>query len=645
MEKYFLAICFLGFSYLHAQVIFSEDFQDQNMPTGALFYDFDSSDNLITLDPSIDPSTWYIWSDRRVAPDDYFAWSTAFAQDFSYKAMDNWMVIPNLIIPPMTTLFFDTRKVGINNQNEEYIEVWVSTTGTDPADFTTKISTILTTRGWDAHEVDLSPFANQTVHLAFVGKSTAGSHIGLDNIQIISSSVMNNNVANLDISLENSYLLPDDYDLFLSIKNEGTTTIQSIDVNYTIDGGSTVFRQTINGLNLPLLGEDNLQLTDFIDLNRVGAYQLAVWLSNPNNFEDTNPADDTLRIDVVVLEEGAPKKVLLEEFTGTWCVWCPRGPIVIEQLKPIYGDDLIVVAHHNRDPMEFAETETLLDEMNDLTNGYPSGAIDRYRINPDASIIAVGDDAWDNYIAERLTHLSSAELTAEINYDENSRLLNVEAKANFLADDIGDLRLNCFLIENDVTGYPQANIYNADSLTYPELFMAGDPIVDYVHQEVLRAMLGGVFGVETAIPESISAGNNYTHPFSYTVPIDYDISKMKVILVLTKHDARDPINRHFVVNAAEYDISDRISSTTNLNASTSNISIYPNPVDDYITINFEKELPTTLSLLDIVGRVIWAQTGSINNSLQIDMQDLSSGTYFLQFEGNGFKEMKKIVVQ
>lgn len=27
------------------------------------------------------------------------------------------------------------------------------------------------------------------------------------------------------------------------------------------------------------------------------------------------------------------KKVMLEDFTGTWCGWCPEGTVIVEQLQ------------------------------------------------------------------------------------------------------------------------------------------------------------------------------------------------------------------------------------------------------------------------------------------------------------------------
>lgn len=46
------------------------------------------------------------------------------------------------------------------------------------------------------------------------------------------------------------------------------------------------------------------------------------------------------------------KKVWVEEATGTWCGWCPRGEVYMNYLYAKYPEHFVGIAVHQKDPME-----------------------------------------------------------------------------------------------------------------------------------------------------------------------------------------------------------------------------------------------------------------------------------------------------
>ena len=66
------------------------------------------------------------------------------------------------------------------------------------------------------------------------------------------------------------------------------------------------------------------------------------------------------------------KRALMEEYTGTWCQWCPWGFVGMENLQKAYGDDFIGVSIHNGDPMAVATYYQPSAYMS-----YPSGYLNR----------------------------------------------------------------------------------------------------------------------------------------------------------------------------------------------------------------------------------------------------------------------------
>ena len=77
-------------------------------------------------------------------------------------------------------------------------------------------------------------------------------------------------------------------------------------------------------------------------------------------------------------------------------------------------------------------------------------------------------------------------------------------------------------------------------------------------------------------------------------------------------------------------------------------TIFPNPVQEIlnIKINSENVNETTISIIDITGKTV--QTEILNNiqgetTHQVNVANLSQGTYFVTFNVNGILTFEKIV--
>lgn len=74
-------------------------------------------------------------------------------------------------------------------------------------------------------------------------------------------------------------------------------------------------------------------------------------------------------------------------------------------------------------------------------------------------------------------------------------------------------------------------------------------------------------------------------------------------------------------------------TTTNVENSTENdISLYPNPVNDILTIDLEGKHATSYSITDVYGRELIVENTPLSGSNNIDIRTLISGTYFISIE-------------
>ena len=83
------------------------------------------------------------------------------------------------------------------------------------------------------------------------------------------------------------------------------------------------------------------------------------------------------------------------------------------------------------------------------------------------------------------------------------------------------------------------------------------------------------------------------------------------------------------------------------NISPVEISIFPNPVKDFITLNFGEFLTETIAIqvIDLTGKVIYLDSKSIvnQNTLTLELDDFSKGIYMLSIRSNSFSVSKQLV--
>jgi len=81
----------------------------------------------------------------------------------------------------------------------------------------------------------------------------------------------------------------------------------------------------------------------------------------------------------------------------------------------------------------------------------------------------------------------------------------------------------------------------------------------------------------------------------------------------------------------------------------SNVTIYPNPANDVLNIDYNKngDDVVEISIIDQFGRVINSINGLSNgfNHNTINVSNLQSGVYFVRFTTNGFSKSERVVIR
>jgi hypothetical protein len=421
--------------------------------------------------------------------------------------------------------------------------------------------------------------------------------------------------------------------------NLGANNITNMDIKYESNG--TVYTSTLTGLNI--LSGATYQFIHNTPLNvsTAAPYPLKVWV---DVVADADHTDDTLSTLVTGLAFQTTKRVLIEEGTGTWCGWCPRGAVYTEQIDTVHAGTAIVVAVHNADPM----TNTAYDAgMNALISGYPSGAVDRKDVDVDPT------DFGASY-AERINDISPADVAVSAFFNSTNRQVDVVVSATFAAELTNEFRLSAILVEDDVTGttagYNQTNYYSFQSQNIP-LVGAGHnwqtepssvPAASMVYEFVGREVLGGFDGQFGSIPATVTSNSTYSYTFTTTIPATWDENEMRVIGVLHDVSTGHILN----VNRGAYGITTSIEPVVSDKFS---MVLYPNPATDFaqLEINLVNSGNYSVEIFDMLGQVTFNQSYSAlsgKNIINVPVSDLKAGVYMVKVNVGGSVLNSRLVV-
>ncbi len=81
-------------------------------------------------------------------------------------------------------------------------------------------------------------------------------------------------------------------------------------------------------------------------------------------------------------------------------------------------------------------------------------------------------------------------------------------------------------------------------------------------------------------------------------------------------------------------------------SSTTSIALYPNPAKENVTIAFATEVKTgSVKLINAIGQVVLAKEVKNASSIEINLNAINKGVYFVQIENNGEKTVKRLIIE
>ena len=486
---------------------------------------------------------------------------------------------------------------------------------------------------WASNVVPLGAAAdgasNVQVRWTYNDNGTWATGLAIDNVLV--QEPAQNDASLTAVMLNRWALINTNTVLTAEVTNVGGNAITSVEIDWN-DGAAHVQTVAVNiapGASASVAHPDNVTYAAAVEQD------LNVTITATNGGVDGDPSNNNIASTLHnTLSQQTDKAVVIEEGTGTWCGWCPRGTVAMDYMTSTYPVDFIGVAVHNGDPMTVAAYDG-----GAAFSGFPGANVDRALLG-----VSVSQAAFEAYYNDRVNMGVPANIAAAVTGSGGN--MTIDVSASFFTPVSGaDFRLAVVISEDGVTGtssaYNQANYYSGggqgpmggyESLADPV------PAADMVYDHVGVALLGGYSGQAGSVPATIVDGTVANYTFNYTVPATSNENNMHVVALLLDNATGE------IVNATEVQLAVGIDE----GAEAINMNVYPNPANDNVNVAFEAAGDYTITITDMAGRVV--STNAYSNlsgaqAIAIPVADLMSGNYIISVANDAASYNQSLVIK
>jgi len=435
------------------------------------------------------------------------------------------------------------------------------------------------------------------------------------------------------------------------------TTITSLDINYSINGGAPVV-DNLSGLNLALF--DTLTFNHNIIWNptTTGSYFVEIWASNLNGNPDMDPSNDYFSDSIHIWNALAVRQPLIETFTSSTCGPCNPANVTAEALFtqnpgkitsikyqedfPGSGDPYYTIETGNRrayyainsvprmeidggwDQNGNNITQQIIDDYGDELCLIDLSSV--YSVTGKTVDIDITIDPLENFNSNNLVvHSAIIEETTYNNIKNNGETQFEHVVKKMVPSDIGTPISNL-----GATQQVTLNLQHIFQGNYRLPFDASSPINHTIEHSVedFSNLMVAVW-IQDAVTKEVHQ-STYATLSSFT-PVTYDCINEACV------DPGTGNGQYTTLTSCE---SICISTSVEENSKTIQL-IYPNPATDKIYISNLKEDNTLVKIYDINSRLVLEN--KISNKEYLDISSLAKGVYQIKFEGKKLNKTRKLI--
>jgi len=567
---------------------------------------------------------------------------------------------------PGTTWSMDVQMDNIGNvsfENGGGVTVFLTTTYPMGVWFEMKIIVDLTSNNWEIFidGVSQGSFSNTVNKIASLDLYPLAGHdfyvddVCYNYIPYIPLAY-DMKATNLDMA-SNVALSSAPFTVSGDVVSVSSTTINSLDINYSINGGTPVV-DNLTGLNLILF--DTLSFNHTINWTppATGAYLVEIWASNLNGNPDMDPTNDIFSDSIYVWNAIAVRQPLIETFTSSTCGPCNPANVTAEALFAQNTGKFTSIKYQADFPGSGDPYYTL--EGGNRRAYYAINSVPRMEI--DGGWDQNGNSITQQVLDDHIDILSFVNLTAT--YSVTGQTVDID----IIVDPLENIQSNNLVVHTAII----------EEVTYNNVKNNGETQFEHVVKKMVpndngTSISALVAGQQNTLNLQYIFQGNYSLPVNATAPINdaiehsvEDFANLMVAVwvqdVATKKVHQStmatlssfiPISFNCVNNSCVDPLDgtgtytslsncETICNPTSIEENTKELQfIYPNPATDNIYISNLKEENTVVKIYDINGRLVLEN--KVSNKEYLNISTLAKGIYQIKFEGNNWNEVRKLI--
>lgn len=591
------------------------------------------------------PSTWTMFQDNNTAHNSSFtdAWSAQSSYGNPAPSVvsaswfdpagtaDRWLITDAITIPS-TGYVFAIDAACYEAAYADGFAVKVSTTDRSSREsFTETILTVPACQTtFTTYMASLDDFAGQTIYIAVIQNSVDKNFLIADNFKVYIPA--NNDVAVESLNIAQYNTMGTDINISGVISNKGMENLTSFDVTYNVNGGENVAVYHVESIDLEY--NETYTFTHNVPFNTTtsGLYTINVTVSNPNGETDENTDNNQASATTTVYDasSASERTVLIEQFTGANCGYCPAGATRIAQA--VNGrNDYIWITHHagfGTDGLSNPSSDQMTWFYGPDGTYAPAIMYDRTRFNTEdpGPVTGVGQaNDISATIDQALQIPSFLELDMSgLTYDKNSRSVSGNIAGTFSIEPANP-RLTLYVIEDSIV-MRQADYNN------------GGYNNNYLHMRTARTTITGAWGEELTIDEN----GNFTFPVNYTLPAEYKDWRCRIVAVAYSYDSEDYNNCNVFNSATTENFNGTYVGIDQVSSSMS-LDVYPNPVSDHAIIEASEPIQN-ITVVNAIGQIVHTQNNINNNIFTLNTQQYPAGMYIVTVKSEQGISTKRISI-
>ena len=228
---------------------------------------------------------------------------------------------------------------------------------------------------------------------------------------------------------------------------------------------------------------------------------------NAQNFVQTTPTN---------------RNAVLEEFTGSYCQYCPEGHMLAKELAATNPDKIFVVNLHagTYATSNFMTTDASAIYSGFVVNGFPSGLVNR------TAEKSLSRNEWGANLQQQLGQVAECNVAGQVTIDKQTRKATVTVEVYYTSNSASETNyLNVIMLQDNIDSY------QAGADANPSQIVNGQ----YRHMHVFRDAITPSWG-EAISPttEGTLITKTYTYDIPQTIGFNVNLEDVEFLAFVTE---------------------------------------------------------------------------------------------------------------